>query len=522
MANSANLPAPYGGMNKKTPIAALNSPYCENLINFNTTDAGIELRHGDKLWTATKNVSPISTDFFLAFLKYGELKLFYSTQGSTGNNRYFDITTSTPTLAYTSTTVINGEIFSLYFNKNLYSFGTTTSVGDVYNGSTWGAWGWSFPSIAPIGGCAFKNRAYFVGRATAIFGYGGIDAITGSVTEKDLSGVILQQSYLSTIAPITIVSNGSTLQLLAYVFFSGEVLFYAGSYPDSDSWSLIGRGKIGKPLNYNCSIDYQGDALVMTRIGLVSLRDVFLSGSQQATIKTVSDEINPVWRLLVSELIASILYYEATTGRISYVSGAWWTAKDRIVISFPIKIKSDGTTALGTTYFVFDTLRGGWSIHTTDNPTFGLVEFQDDIYVNGWTVGDSSNYLVTLKKEAADDLQDAYNNVEKKDYDYDFLSAPIPFPKTSVTETNQIEPILESDLYGQTNWSFVSDFGKQTTNNQTTNALSTVSKPAVNVGIQNITYVQVRMSGTTTSGKTVGLKLYSYNVWFDAGETASR
>ena len=108
-------------------------------------------------------------------------------------------------------------------------------------------------------------------------------------------------------------------------------------------------------------------------------------------------------------------------------------------------------------------------------------------------------------------------------YQYTMLSAPIPFPKTAVYEAVQIEPILESDLYAETNWSFVVDFGRQSSGNQKTDAATTaVAKPAVNVGMQNITYVQVQMSGTTAAAKTVGLDLYSYNVWYNSGEIASR
>lgn len=516
-------------MNKKTPIAALKSPYCESLINFNTTDAGIELRNGDSVWSAVHNTAPTTTDTFLAFVKYGDTKLFYTTQGDSGNNRYFDITTGTASLAHTSATAINGEIYTLYFNKNVYTFGTTTSVGDVYNGSAWGAWGWTFSTIAPIGGCAFKHRAYFVGRGTATYAYGNIDAIAGGTTEIDLGGVILEQSFLSTIAPVTIVTNGSTIQLLAFVFFSGEVLFYAGSYPDSDSWSLIGRGKTGKPLDYNCSIDYQGDALVMTRIGLVSLRDLFLSGGQQASSKTVSEAIDPLWTTLVNYGVnGGSLYYDSAVGRVKFINGAWWSAENQIVIQFPF-YDPDGVVSAGNTFFVFDTLRQAWSVHRSGGSgndrsfVYAIANFRDSLFMNGFKDGAASTYLVILKKEGASDFQDAYDNITKHSYYFESLMAPVPASKTSVMEADQIEPILETDLSAETNYNFVADFGRQTTNDQTApNTLTTVSKPAANVGIQEATYMQVKMSGTTAASKSVGLKLYSYNVWFDRGAEASR
>jgi len=529
VSSSVNLPAPFGGINKKTPIAALNSPYCEELLNFNTTEAGIELRNGDSLWSYVHNTGPATTDTFLGFVKYGDIKLFYAAEPNAGNTRYFDITSAgAPSLAHTSAAAtINSELFTLYFNKYVYTFGPSTAGGDYYNGSAWASWTWTFPTINPIGGCAFKNRAYFVPRGSATYGYGGIGAITGTVTEVDLAGIILEQSYLSTIAPITIVNNGATLQLLAFAFFSGEVLFYAGSYPDSASWELIGRGKVGKPLSYNSSIDFQGDALLRTRIGLVSLRDVFLSGGQMATTKTVSEEIDPIWISLVNVIIAQggSTYNEASTGRVKRVFGDWWPSKNRIVISFPIKVV-DGNLELGNTYFVFDTLRKSWSVHRSFGigGVQGLTHFKDNIYISGGDVAAATTYLTVMQKEGGTDFQDDnYDAVTSTDYDFEMLTAPIPFPKTAVYQASLIEPILESDLYGQTNWNFVVDFGRQTSGDQTTDASTTaVAKPAVNVGMQNITFVQVKMSGTTTSGKSVGLDLYSYNVWYNAGDKGSR
>lgn len=529
MGKAANLPAPFGGINKKSPKAALTSPYCEELLNFNTTAAGIELRNGDSLWSAVHNIAPVATDTFLGFVKYGDISLFYAAEPSLGNTRYFNISTGTASLAHTSAaSTFNGELFTLYFNKYVFTFSASGSGGDYYNGSAWGSWGFTFSTITPIGGCAFNNRAYFVGRSTATYAYGGISSITGATTEVDLAGILLEQSYLSTIAPVTIANAGQTLTVLAFVFFSGEVLFYSGSYPDSPTWSLAGRGKIGKPLSYNSSIDYQGDALIMTRSGLVSLRDIYLSGGQQATTKTVSEPIDPDWIKLVNVIIAQggSTYNEASTGRVKFIFGDWWSAENRIVISFPIKLDDAGSLALGNTYFVYDTLRSAWMTHRSFGVggIEGLVEFKDKILITGGGTADATDYITIMEKEGSSDFQDAnFDAVSLTSYDYEFLSAPIPFAKTAVYEATGIEPIIESDLYGETNWNLIADFGKQTSGDQKTDALTTsIAKPMANVGMQNITYVQVKMSGTTAASKTVGLDLYSYNVWYDSGQEASR
>jgi hypothetical protein len=209
---------------------------------------------------------------------------------------------------------------------------------------------------------------------------------------------------------------------------------------------------------------------------------------------------------------------------------AWWKAKNRILVSIPYYIKSDGLYDNGNTFFIYDTLRGAWTIHRSYGPTLGdvsitdMISFQNAIlYATDYPAGIAES-LTIRSKEGASDFQDINDgSVNKNSYDYEILTDPIPFPKTAHYEATQIEPIIESDLYGQTNYNFVADFGKQTSGDQKTDAITTaVAKPSANVGMQNITYVQVKLSGTTVTTKTVGLDLYSFNVWYNSGEIASR
>jgi len=91
-----------------------------------------------------------------------------------------------------------------------------------------------------------------------------------------------------------------------------------------------------------------------------------------------------------------------------------------------------------------------------------------------------------------------------------------------VYAVNGIEPIIKSDLYAQTSYKLIADLGRQTTTGQTVEDQGTsIAKPLVNVGIEG-TVVQMQVSGTTVTGKTVGLEFYGYNVWYESGMEASR
>jgi hypothetical protein len=533
MSAVANLSAPYGGQDSQTPTAVLKFPACEYLYNCNTTPAGISVRNGDSKWAAklVDSSGGVTAESFAGLAQYGESQLFLVVRCfPISTNRIYSVSTEggVPTLVYSSPTN-RGNVYSVYFAGRLFVYAFDNSTvpvigGDQYDGTTWSGITYTFPALSfPLGGCAYKNRQYFVFKSSATYGYSGIDAVSGAVTAVNLSGVISESSSISTITQVTISNEISSQVLLAFVFFSGEVLFYAGSYPDSADWGLVGRATIDNPIDYHSTIsNYQGDTLVATRSGLISLRDLFLRGSEQATNLSLSKSITPDWVSLIQAIDRLNGY-----GSLSYIKLVWWKKKNRLVIVIPYQLDStDNTADLGSTFFVYDTINLSWSVHRSFGGNYSLFAavFQDNLVYGASSLATATDYILLRSKEKATDFQDVnQDNTTKTSFDYEMLSAPIPFPKTAVYEATQIEPILESDLYSQTNWNFVVDFGRQTSGDQKTDASTTsVAKPAVNVGMQNITYVQVKMSGTTAASKTVGLNLYSYNVWFNAGEKGSR
>jgi len=201
---------------------------------------------------------------------------------------------------------------------------------------------------------------------------------------------------------------------------------------------------------------------------------------------------------------------------------------------FPVDTDNEGVVGgIGCTVFIFDTELQSWTIHKLKQfygsiaPAYlqfagGLLNLGTDLFVHSGYTTDLAIWYYDSEGSLADET---YNDGIAGDiyYPYEMISAPIPFPKTAVYNATLVEPIIESDLYAETNWSLIADFGKQSSGNQTCDAITTsVAKPAANVGITNATYVQVKMAGTTVADKTVGLDLYSYNVWYDNGETGSR
>jgi len=532
MSNSANLPAPYLGVDQLTPLAALKNPFCENLMNFNISDAGISLRNGDSLFAPI--VTFTNPSLPLKLFQYNNDKLFLAVQdGTTGFFVFYNLETGA--VAYAPGTIGQPYFFPVYFKQCLFAFTQSTGVkGYRFDGTTWTAIGYTGSGFAAFGTInVYSNRMYIPQDGEAAYWYTEIDAITGALTKIDLSGVVSEQCFLVGVVAVTIqgANNGAAGTYQAFVFSTGEILFYQGSYPDSSTWGLALRAKISQPISTDGSIiSYQGDALILCDSGVVSLRDLFLGGSEAAQLLTVNLRIKSTWDALVA---AFRVVTNTPTGPM-YEEQIRGIVEDtgRIVISFNRYLDDAGVLQFGNFYFIFDSVRKGWYFQrsyggaSTSQYVFDIIRYKKLTLIPYKSFPANTNIATMgiFTKEGATNFTDrSSNNATNTPYDYEMCSAPIPFPKTAVYEATMIEPILESDLYAETNWNLIADFGRQTSGNQKTDAATTaVAKPAVNVGIQNITFVQVKMSGSTVASKTVGLDLYSYNVWYNSGEIGSR
>lgn len=519
MTNAANLPAPYGGVDETVPIASLQHPFCEYLFNCNPVSGGIAVRNGDSFYSANSGLGGNYGPRELGV--YGTSNLFAVTYNSTSTKiEIFDIDTGIA--AYMSGAAGNAADWAvLQFNNYLFFFTTTAAYdpGFYYDGAAWGAIGYTGTgTFLPFGGDVYKNRAYLIQSNEPAYWYTELEAVTGATTKVNLASVVDEKSTLAIIAKITLAQSVESETLQVFVMFSGEVLFYRGSYPDSETWELAGKANISAPLNYNSGVQYGGDYWVFCEDGVTSLRELFLTGAEDAEILSKNRRIHQTWITLIAALRA---WASQPYGPISNVKGVWDKVNGRIYIRLPGYINSVGTFTTGNFYFVFNAQFQAWYYHRTFGQTdqYGLALYRNKVVY----FKSGSGYVNTYVKEGGTNFTDEGPTGTDTPYDFDFISAPIPFPKTQNYEAVQIEPIIESDLYATTNWYFVADFGRQTTNAQKTDAATTApAKPALNTGIQNVTFVQVEMSGTTATSKTVGLTLYSYNVWYNVGEVASR
>ena len=524
MSGSANLPAPYRGIAQDVPQAAIQSPFCYKLMNFNTTNQGIALRNGD---TSFSNTTVANLGSTLVFGQYGDTALFamiYDT--ATTEMKVYNC--ETDALVWTGGALGFIQYHPQFFNKYLFFFTTSVVAGPgiYWNGTIWGNVGYTGSGFIPrTGGNNYNHRNYIIQDGECAYWYSEIDAISGALTKVDLSGIVDQLTTLANVAQITLSDQVSTITLQCFCMADGQILFYSGSYPDGNDWQLAGKAKVGQLVSlYDSVFSYQGDAIILSDSGIASLRDLFLKGSQSATLLALSRPAQETWNFLIKSARAG-----TPSGPLSAaIKGVWDSLNSRVYVVLPYfysPYNASSFTNNGNFFFVFDALRDAWTFHSSTWPGVGMVPSHFFYYKNKKLYTPSgTTSIVVLEKEGSTGFMDR-NATDSADvsYDFDLVTAPIPLPKTGVSSISGVEPIIESDLYAQTSYKFIADLGRQTTEVQIVEDQGTsIAKPLANVGLQQSTMAQLQISGSTVTGKTVGLKLYNFNIWYDSGERGSR
>lgn len=532
MADVVPLPAPYGGINELVPVIALQSPECEVLENYNPVQEGIELRAGDSQYQLY-NLG--GGDDVRGLFKYGDTSLWFAVKDFSGNNLEI-YNAATGVSAYSSVATGSVGIVSTYFNKNLYLWCTGSySPGYVYDGSTWGVIGYTGAgTFSPYGGNTFNSRHYMAQLGEAAYWYSDINAITGATTKVDVSSLVSTATTLSSIVSFTLSENLSAVEIQCFLFGSGEILFFSGSYPDSTDWQQVGRAKIAQPLGYSSAFQFQGDALVMCDTGLVSMRDLFLKGSQAAQSLSVNTKIQRTWMDLVRRIRAK---YSIPSGPITptlfsstyaTISGIWDEKGDRIIVVFPFVYDefSGQGIGFGNTFFIFDASLSSWFIHNVKSSSEGgpgftlasasMLGYQRKVLL--LSCESNAGQIKISEKEGSTTYLDwggtTLGQPVTYAYAYEVISAPIPLGRQNTQKVAGVEVIINTSA--NISVYVVRDLGVETTSAQTVTSLpaSTLQKVFANVGIEGA-YIQWRVAGTSTA--TSGHQIYGVNVWSEQG-----
>ncbi len=370
------FPPPYKGQKDDIPLAGLESPYAERVLNFNLDDAVPTLRFGSAEW-----VTDITANIFNSFMhiaKYATSMFAFQDNGA--NTDVYTVTAAgVPVFVYAAVGTGSGFGTTTIFNKYLFFFNGGSNTVAYFNGA-WGSPAYTFSAnFFPFGGCVYKNRQYMLSYNNSKYCYSEIDAITGATTDVDLSFLTSENTNILGIRAVALSQGIQQQTVLAFVFASGEVLAYDGNYPNSSNWQLIGRFQVAPPIDYHPFIDAKGDTFIITQAGLISLRSLFGQGSDLATSEAISAPITNRWLQIIKAIKGTYSF--------NYIKGVYDSFNDRMIIFFPSYVNPD-TGALTTNTamrLVYSFKTGSWAEANTSTGSAlgffgGLCFFDNSVY----------------------------------------------------------------------------------------------------------------------------------------------
>jgi len=506
---------PFEGVDLKTPAPLLSPTKAVWLENFEINGQALYSRLGSLLRSKVSGGG--LGQFFSAMSPYyytnGTKKLFgYS---SSPLSAIYDITSTVATVSSSPYSYSNKVNF-VTFRDRLYLL-DGSSTGAVYDGTSWAPIAFTGPSSADnlITGNSYKARLYLVERDTAITWYGGVDRFSGAMQSWDVSSLLQLGGGILNVFPISLSSGSLVEQCLAFVSTQGEVLVYGGSYPASPDWNLRYRFIIGKPLNAYAYCFFQGDVLLATTSGLVSLSKRVETNSSEGGYETVSKDIDAYWQTITSILIGS--------SSLQAVNVKYVPKTGNIYVSFPNKLIRNNNyfnktnVTVGSIFLVYSTIYNTWKFHTYDIDTLSFMAvFDDNLIV-------AAQYACAVTIERVGTYRDYVSSTGGT---ANLLCTMLSAPISRYLESGQLQKISGLSIYSYISdtsvsnnigVSLVENFGRTKTNVTSPNSLvAAYNNPFYNVG-SVAPYVQFELTLSTTSSTTDQNTIFAVTVLTESG-----
>lgn len=334
IANPVPIPSPWGGINARDGVAALQPQDARSLVNWNPDGNSCKPRKG----YTTQSTSAESNQAVATLAPYS---------GASGTaiigvsgGKIYDFTSATATELYDGM-YADGRFQTECYNNYLFGVNGTETPW-AYNGSTIVATGFSGSGLTLtdlINVKMVRNRLWFCEKDSADVWYGGLGSITGSLTKFQLSQVS-SGGYCMAIGAHSQDAGAGPDDYTAFIMSTGEVILYSGD--PSSTFTKVGNYKMPAPVGRQCLINIGGPLAVLTHMGLIPLQSAVAGlafdmlaignyGKAGPAIKTDIDSYiaNTGWHMVFHEGRVIINVPQDTTVAKQWVfnslTGAWTT-----------------------------------------------------------------------------------------------------------------------------------------------------------------------------------------------------
>lgn len=379
-----SYPAPVLGWNTRDALAAMKPTHAVNLDNFFPKSSYVEIRGGysDHATGMTGNGKTLAVYNALS----GSNEMFAATASGV-----FEVT-SAGAVGASVATITNGEFqwvnfgdggtqYLLMFNgvdEALYYDGSSWIV--VNAASTPALTGLTTDLIIHVN--VFKERLFFIEKASLSFWYLAAGAVGGALTEYPMESYFKRGGFLVAMGTWTLDSGAGVDDLGVFITSEGEVAVFSGTNPGAAAtWGLVGIYQIPKPLGRRCLMKAGGDLVVLTEAGAFPLS----AAVQSATIDyklALSFNIEPTFT-------ESARLYGSNFGWESIL----YPAQSALLVNVPLA--EDGTHY----QYVMNTITKAWCRFTAwDAEAFAIL--------NGELYFTTSNKVVKAWTGAVDGVDD--------------------------------------------------------------------------------------------------------------------
>lgn len=531
--SSFDQPPPFQGFYDRVPVAAIQPPYCQRMINFNSDQGVVSYRHGDLAYI----FGYPSAIYSLGLVAAGDQHIYLLARGTLASDvGIIDVTNTGIPAPAALGNLVGGvgatvtQAFGCDFSRYTFIFGvnnTTTVITGMVSISptsalTYNPYTFSDVTFVPTNGYAYKSRLYIIGRSDFRLGFTNIGAIAGPVEVQDFADVFTKNGKLVAVRAVSISDNVAAQVFLLLISSSGEVVAYGGSYPNSSDWQIAGRFIISPPRSYDCIIDFEGDALIVTTNGIVSVRDLFLKGSQLAVDESITAAIQNRWKQLATSFTPNF------SGGTPSMGGIWDATRNKIIVRFTQYVSYDGVVQnVGPLFLVYDISTKSWVEHTA-GPSFAraaiaLCYFNDNVYytcdqaASVWIKEERTNYLDNYVLNPGG----GNTSLATALYPFHLISAPIINSNVAQKIMTAFQFITKTDFNPNIEITLLGNFG-----NSGEQVTGVVKLPTQGTGVRaslvsvgmNASFVQwqIYYPGNATS-PTVGYSLYAISTLYSQG-----
>lgn len=265
--SAQEIPAPVGGWNARDALSSMEATDAVELINWVPGNGVVAGRGGSLTKIADIGGAGAAANTLIAYEGDSATKLIAAC-GAT----IYDVTNLASALAIKTGFTSDYWQFAAFDNNTVLCNGADTP--QVYNGSTLtnititsGPTATNLVGVVP-----FKGRAIYWENSSASFWYAAAGSFQGDLVEFPLATFTQHGGVISMIVSWTRDSNDGLDDLLAIIFSTGETIVYQGDDPsNAQTWSMIGRWMIGRPINIRAHAKYNSTEVVGTQVGFMSL-----------------------------------------------------------------------------------------------------------------------------------------------------------------------------------------------------------------------------------------------------------